>query len=141
MINKDLISERLSMLAEYAKELKAISETDKNHFIDNPILSAAAESYLRRSLECIFDVGRHILAKTGNIELSTEYKAIAKGLGEKEIVDAELSKKMVKMAGYRNRIVHLYNEISNEELYEIITTDLKDIEIFVDEIKSYMNRV
>ena len=90
MINKDLISERLSMLAEYAKELKAISETDKNHFIDNPILSAAAESYLRRSLECIFDVGRHILAKTGNIELSTEYKAIAKGLGEKEIVDAEL---------------------------------------------------
>jgi Protein of unknown function DUF86. len=86
-------------------------------------------------LEAIFDIGRHILAKTGNIDLSTEYKAIAKGLGEKGFVSSETSKNLVEMAGYRNRMVHLYNMVSEEELYSIITSELKDIEKFITEIK------
>ena len=39
------------------------------------------------------------------------------------------------MSGYRNRMVHLYNLVTDEELYEIITSNLKDIEEFVSEIK------
>jgi uncharacterized protein YutE (UPF0331/DUF86 family) len=32
------------------------------------------------------------------------------------------------MAGYRNRLVHFYDEVSVEELYEICTEGLDDIE-------------
>ncbi len=31
------------------------------------------------------------------------------------------------MAGYRNRMVHFYHEITPDELYEICTTQLSDI--------------
>ncbi|SHF59745.1 Protein of unknown function DUF86 [Caldanaerobius fijiensis DSM 17918] len=40
------------------------------------------------------------------------------------------------MAGYRNRMVHMYHMISEEELYDIITTELGDIKEFVSEIKN-----
>lgn len=33
-----------------------------------------------------------------------------------------------EMAGYRNRLVHFYDEVSVEELYEICTQNLPDIE-------------
>ena len=35
---------------------------------------------------------------------------------------------MRKIAGYRNRMVHFYQEISIQELYEICTKDLIDVE-------------
>ena len=38
--------------------------------------------------------------------------------------------KLEKMAGYRNRLVHYYKEISNEEIYEILQNDLGDLEKF-----------
>lgn len=135
MINKQLIIDRLVLIDGYLKELRILASLDKDSFLNDKKNAAAAESFLRRSLEAIFDIGRHILAKTGNIDLSTEYKAIAKGLGEKGFVSSETSKKLVEMAGYRNRMVHLYNMVSEEELYSIITSELKDIEKFITEIK------
>lgn len=135
MINKQLIIDRLVLIDGYLKELRILASLDKDSFLNDKKNAAAAESFLRRSLEAIFDIGRHILAKTGSIDLSTEYKAIAKGLGEKGFVSSETSKNLVEMAGYRNRMVHLYNMVSEEELYSIITSELKDIEKFITEIK------
>ena len=55
-------------------------------------------SYLGRTLEAMFDVGGHILAKTYGFE-EIEYKAIAKQLGERGIVTRELSDILGRMSG------------------------------------------
>ena len=44
------------------------------------------------------------------------------------------------MAGYINRLVHMYQLVSNQELYKIIKSDLKDIEKFITSIKEYMDK-
>lgn len=139
MINKEFVRERLLLINSFLQELHDLASLDKDSFISQKRNAAAAESFLRRTLEAIFDIGRHILAKSGYMDLSTEYKSIAKGLGETGIINKELSKKLAQMAGYRNRLVHLYNLISDEELYNIITSDLKDIEDFVSAIKKYIS--
>ena len=46
--------------------------------------------------------------------------------------------KLEKMAGYRNRLVHYYKEISSEELYEILQNDLGDLEKFLKEIEKFL---
>ncbi len=43
--------------------------------------------------------------------------------------------KLVKMDGYRNRLVHFYAEITEEEMYEIIQTRLIDLKEFITSIK------
>ncbi len=106
-------------------------------FLSDKRNPSSAESYLRRSLEAIFDTGRHILAKTyGYKEL--EYKDIARQLGERGIVERDYSKILIKMAGYRNRMVHLYHEITNEEIYHILKENLIDIERFITEIARFL---
>lgn len=139
MINKQFIAERLILIDSFLKELHKLSTLDKDSFLSDKRNTAAGESFLRRTLEAIFDIGRHILAKTGYTEMATEYKSIARGLKEVGVVDEELSKKLTQMAGYRNRLVHLYNLVSDEELYTVICSNLKDIEDFISAIKKYIS--
>jgi len=108
-------------------------------FVSDKDRVAAAESYLRRALEAIFDVGRHILAKSGGADLATEYKSIAFGLGAKGVISPELAQSLVSMAGYRNRLVHLYHLVQEDELHEILQNDLSDLEAFSREITAFVN--
>jgi uncharacterized protein YutE (UPF0331/DUF86 family) len=138
MINKTLIGQRLSLILEYYSQLAKFAEKTREEFLADKILVAATESYLRRILESIFDIGRHILAKNTRVDLAQEYKGIAKGLGELKVVNQDLSKKLVQMAGYRNRLVHLYNLVTDEELYHIIKNDLGDIKDFIKCVSDYI---
>lgn len=46
---------------------------------------------------------------------------------------------LMKMAGYRNRMVHLYYEVSSKEIYDILKNHLSDIERFIPEIVSFLD--
>ncbi len=138
MIDQILLKQRLSMITEYCTELKLLQSLAKEDFLEKRN-SAAAESFLRRSLEAVFDIGRHILAKTGYLELAKEYKGIALGLGERQIVSRQLSAILVEMAGYRNRLVHLYHMVSNVELYSIVHNNIVDLEEFCRQISLYID--
>ena len=94
---------------------------------------AAAESYLRRALEALFDMGRHILAKRFAYP-ATEYKEIAKGLSDQRVLVEKETELMRKMAGYRNRMVHFYHEITPEELHEICLDHLSEIKLLADKL-------
>lgn len=127
------------MIAEYCRELDLLRKLPREEFLKK-INSAAAESFLRRSLEAIFNIGWHILARTNYLDLTKEYKSIALGLGETKMVTPSLSEKLLQMAGYRNRLVHLYHMVSDDELYEIVQNNIPDLQEFVSEIYLYLNR-
>jgi len=135
-LNIKLIEDRLGFIIKALERLKKLSSYSKEDFLenDNP---AIAESYLRRSLEAMFDIGRHILAKTAGKGI-VEYKEIARMLGERGIVSKECSQNLILMAGYRNRLVHFYHEVEDIELFQILQRNLSDIEKFVQEIKHFI---
>jgi len=133
----DRIEKNLSLIQEFLSELKNLSEISEEEFLSNKINPAAAESYLRRSLEAIFDIGRHILSKSYGFK-EIEYKKIALEFGERGIVDKEYARTLIKMAGYRNRMVHLYHEVTPQEIYNILQKHLSDIEHFISEIVSFI---
>ena len=43
------------------------------------------------------------------------------------------------MAGYRNRLVHLYHQITDDELYSIISKDLDDISRIAKNIRQHLH--
>lgn len=42
------------------------------------------------------------------------------------------------LAGYRNRLVHFYHEVSAEELYQICSQQLSDIELVQDAYRRWL---
>ena len=131
------ILELLRFLETCLQELKPFSEMPKGEFLSDRKNPPFVESYLRRGLEAIFDVGRHILAKTYGFK-EIEYKVIAKELGERGVITKALSDLLQEMAGYRNRMVHFYREVTPEELYDIIANHLKDLDRFIREIVAFL---
>jgi uncharacterized protein YutE (UPF0331/DUF86 family) len=109
----------------------------REEFLSDKKNAPFVESYLRRSLEAVFDIGRHILSKIYGFK-EIEYKVIAKELGEKEIVTKELSATLHEMAGYRNRMVHFYRELGPEELYHIVVNHTEDFHAFLKQIVSFI---
>lgn len=122
-----IVLERLSWIRQMMANIRALPLDSRVEFAEDPRTPAAAESYLRRCLEALLDLGRHLLAK-GFGRAASEYKAIARELQEVGVLGPEEANLLREMAGYRNRLVHFYDEVSVEELYEICTKGLDDIE-------------
>ena len=95
-------------------------------FTRDPRDAAAAESYVRRALEALLDLGRHILSK-GLGQGALEYKQVAIALRQAGVLDEQSGSVLLEMAGYRNRLVHFYDEVSAAELYEICAHRLGDV--------------
>lgn len=127
LLRAQVIAERSAWIRRMILQLRGLPLESYELFCSDPRNLGAAESYLRRCLEALLDLGRHLLAK-GFGQSVSEYKEIARGLKENQILDEEGRLSMTKLAGYRNRLVHFYQEISNQELYEICTGRLSDIE-------------
>ena len=58
----------------------------------------------------------------------TEYKEIAQKLGEFGVLSPSDANLLRILAGYRNRLIHFYHEIGQEELYRICKDQLEDLQ-------------
>ena len=138
ILRQKVVAERTDWIRTMLTGLRGLPLKDFEQFIESPVNIAAAESYLRRALEALLDLGRHVLAK-GFGRTVAEYKQISIELEGVDVLTPETAKILRILAGYRNRMVHFYFEVSNHELYEICVNDLKDIEKVLDEILFWIN--
>jgi uncharacterized protein YutE (UPF0331/DUF86 family) len=111
---------------------------NQTEFLANPHHAAAGESYLRRALEALLDLGRHLLAKGFGIAV-TEYKEIAVGLRDRKVLTPDLASVLIEMAGYRNRLVHFYDEVTPLELYRILVERRHDLEKVLDALLAWIS--
>jgi uncharacterized protein YutE (UPF0331/DUF86 family) len=125
-LSKRVIGDRLAWLDKMVAEIRALPLDSYEEFSANQRDVWAAESCLRRALEAIFDLGRHILAK-GFGQGVTEYKQIASELEKAGVLSDSQARLLSTLAGYRNRLVHFYHEVTFEELYEICRDNLDDL--------------
>jgi len=132
-IDSKVVAQRVFWISQMTDALKDLRLEEKAAFLADRHKVAAAESYLRRALEALFDIGRHILAKRFAYP-ATEYKEIAKGLSENRVLVEKEAELMRRMAGYRNRMVHFYHEISPEELHEICFFHANEIKFLVEKL-------
>ena len=132
-IDPKVVAQRAFWVFEMLDALHDLHLEQKTAFLGDRHKIAAAESYLRRSLEALFDIGRHILAKKFAYP-AAEYGEIAKGLLEKKILEAKETELMREMAGYRNRMVHFYHEITSEELLEICLYHADEIKLLTEKL-------
>jgi uncharacterized protein YutE (UPF0331/DUF86 family) len=88
-------------------------------------------------LEALLDIGRHILAKGYGIAV-TEYARVGERLGTDSGFSQDEAKLLQQLAGYRNRMVHFYHEVTSEELHRICRDELGDVERISDALRRWV---
>jgi uncharacterized protein YutE (UPF0331/DUF86 family) len=128
-MDPEKITNKFSHLDEYLRLLKQVGSTGKEEFTKDKILIGSAKYYLQVSIEVCLDVAGHIIASE-RLRAPQDYADSFSVLNEAGIISSELCRRLRQMAKFRNRLVHLYSEIDNEYIYEIIKSDLGDFTKF-----------
>lgn len=136
-IKEKVVAEKSAWVEQMLRRIRALPLESFERFAAEPRNVAAADSFLRRALEALMDLGRHILAK-GFGRAVSEYREVARQLLDAGVLDEETARRVGKMAGYRNRLVHFYDEVTPEELYRICTQHLEEISAAVNALLSWV---
>ena len=129
MVSFEKVVHKFQQLDEYLKILEKISKTPKETFLIDKILIGSAKYYLQVSIECCLDVANHIIASE-KLRAPRDYSDSFLVIQEEGLISSGLGDKLRQMAKFRNRLVHLYGEIDDTNVYEYIKGELKDIEEF-----------
>ena len=125
-ISKKVVGDRIAWVDKMVSEIRSLPFTTYDEFMKDKRNVWATESCLRRALEALFDIGRHILAKAFGKGVS-EYKEIASELEQLRVLSSEDMELLRTLGGYRNRLVHFYHEVSAQEMFDICKDELDDL--------------
>lgn len=140
MFNQELVAERIGIIQNSVKRLNALAAMPAEQFCASEDTVDIAENRLRRALEAFFDLGRHLVVKSG-LGVPSDYRSVIEKLKAGQIIPPEFAQKIMGMAGYRNRLIHEYNKITPGELYEILCTRLDDLILFCNYIVDYLQKI
>lgn len=136
-IRATVIADKAQIIERMLDGVGTLPLASESEFVADSRMVAAGESFLRRCLEALFDIGRHVLAK-GFGEPAAEYKEIAQRLGERDVLGTDQVERLRAMAGYRNRLVHFYDEVTPAELYRILTEHVEDVRTLTDALRVWL---
>ncbi|MEW6687084.1 MAG: DUF86 domain-containing protein [Candidatus Edwardsbacteria bacterium] len=95
--------------------------------VDKPLILTPFN--LIQSIQSCIDIGSHIISDSG-WETPGSQADIFETLAQNKVITKPLAAKMIKMTGFRNRIIHEYEKIDFKIVYEVWRKNLGDIEKF-----------
>jgi uncharacterized protein YutE (UPF0331/DUF86 family) len=132
-----VVRAKLESLTEMLVGIDSLPLANLSDLTADPRMVAAGESYLRRALEALLDLGRHLLAKGFGVA-AVEYKDIPRRLREGGVLDFQQAELMTRMAGYRNRLVLDYQRVDAPELYRVLSEHRRDLVALADVLRSWV---
>lgn len=137
MTNLSVIENKISAVKKYLKILERYEKYSKREIEKNLDIKGAVERYLYLAIQSTIDLAEAVIAFKNFRKPATMGEAFYI-LNEEGIIESELTEKMVKMTGFRNVIVHDYEKIDYDIVYNILHQKLKDIEYFFKKISGVL---
>ena len=128
MLEPDVIFAKVANIQRCLKRISSITSNDPNSLEDIDKQDIFVLN-LQRAIESTIDIAAHIIASQG-LGLSTTIKENFKLLNDAGIIDADLTKRMQSMVGFRNIAIHDYASLDINIMKSILQHNLKDIEEF-----------
>jgi uncharacterized protein YutE (UPF0331/DUF86 family) len=129
MISREKVEGLIRQQQEYVQHLRVLALVDEERFISDPDKTGAAKYYLLVAIETCIDISNHIIS-ADRLRAPVDYADIFTVLGEQKVFPAEFTRTLEKMAGFRNRLVHVYGEVDDRIVYEFLQTRLGDFDRF-----------
>jgi uncharacterized protein YutE (UPF0331/DUF86 family) len=137
------IIEHLKNLNRYYLLLVSAQKTPFKEFIGDEIRVASVERFLQLAIESCLNIGNRLLSLfqfKKPVETPETYADIFKGLEKLGVVDEKFSERLVRMARFRNVLVHLYWEIDREEMYKMLQENVEDFNRFQQDVVKFLKK-
>ena len=137
------IMEHLKRLNQYYLRLADIRQSSYEEFMNSDTKRAAAERYLQIAVESCLNIGNRLLSLLQfekPVRTPESYSDIFVIMRNLEIIDKDFADRLIEMAKFRNRLVHLYWELDPETTYRILNEDIDDFKKFQELVVDFLNK-
>ncbi len=133
-MNQDLILNKKESVERCIKQVRQYYKIPSDEpFEENHLKQDAIAINLQRACELCIDLANHTI-KSKKLGLPKESKESFRLLAENKIITKALSKKLEGMVGFRNILVHGYQQLNIEIMVDIIENRLDDLLTFTNAI-------
>jgi uncharacterized protein YutE (UPF0331/DUF86 family) len=135
--NEDKVRKITSEIVAALANLEDLQKLSAEEFMADAHKIGSAKYSLIVAIEGAVDLCNHVIAKNG-FRTAEDYADTFKVMNEQGAFDKEFTSSLIQMARFRNRLVHIYWEIDDKELFRIIQSRLGDIKRFLKEYGSFI---
>ena len=129
MVDRDLILRKLADLDQYLAQVSEYRGITIDEYRRDWKVQRIVERTLQMAIEVCVDVATHVIADRG-LRVPATYAEAFDVLGEGGLLDPGLRAEMVRMAGFRNVLVHEYTRVDPEIVIRILEGHLDDLARF-----------
>ena len=137
LFDQDIMVKLVSELRKSVERLKKLAKLSQKEFINDPDKIGSAKYHFIVGIEACIDMCNHIISRNG-YRIPEDYGDTFKAIAEAGALDEEFANELRNMAKFRNRLVHLYWEVDDLQLYEILQERLDDFKKFLDSISTFL---
>lgn len=130
MVDRDKLRAKIAFIETNLRRLKRIAALPVEEFTEESNAFHAAIRLLQVSIEAMLDIGNHIIAQE-RLGIPKTYGEVFELLGKGGVIPSDFVATGRQMARFRNRAVHLYADISEGEVYNILQNHLGDFQRFI----------
>ncbi|MCB9728226.1 MAG: DUF86 domain-containing protein [Deltaproteobacteria bacterium] len=132
MTNPDLLAKKLARVETCLRELRQHGHPDA---LDRDVIARRfVEHTLQIAIQAAMDAAAHVVSDERLREPSTNAQLFTL-LRDAGCIDAALSGRLRQMVGFRNVLVHGYDEVDLDIVRDVLTHRLPDLEAFVEAIR------
>jgi len=139
MDTAEKITRKLTAMKKYINFLRSHQKVSIEELKENYELCSAIERNFQLVIESTLDIGEIIISAEA-FEKPEDYKSVIITLGNHNILPIEFAKEFALIAGFRNILVHLYEDIDLEKLIEFLN-NLDDFDKFSKYIAQYIKKM
>lgn len=137
MVDKSKIETKINSMKLSISRLKKLKEVPMETFLDDFTNFDSAKYNLITAIEAMIDICNHIISRE-KYEIPITSSDSIKILVKHQILALTDQPTFIAMVKFRNKAVHLYDQINDEEVYIILQENLGDLERFITAIVKYV---
>lgn len=135
----DRIAEHRKTIQENLRQLDAARGRALDDFLNDQDALDAAKYRLQTVIQALMDSSNHICARL-HIVTNQDTGECVRALQKQGFFSQEHATMYVKMIRFRNVLVHLYGEVDNQRVHEILENDLDYFRMFLMEIDAVVKK-
>lgn len=136
-VNLDRLRSLAGHLRSAIRQLEELGQAPQDAFLRDPRTVNSAKYLLIVAAEAVLDICNHLAARKGG-RSPDDYADCIAILAEIGAIDERLKARLVRMARFRNLLVHLYARVDDAEVYRIVREDLGDFDVYLASIAQYL---
>ena len=127
----------VSELRKSVNRLGTLAHLQQTEFLRDPDKIGSAKYHFIVAIEVCIDMCNHVISRNG-YRVPEDYADTFQVMAEVGALGKDFTDELKNMARFRNRLVHVYWEVDDQQLHEILQTRRDDFKKFLDAMATFL---